>query len=280
MRKLDDILSEVPQSKKKQIESMYNGGRILGEVLFEVTRSIAPGMSEIEIDKLTEKLIIEKGGEPGFKKVYGYKYATCLSTNNVVVHGLPTKRTLFNGDIIGVDCGVFYNGYHTDMSETVKVTSEKSRVKGIDQTDEFLEVGKKALYRAIEQAKPGNRVGHISKAIQETVETAGYSVVRNLVGHGIGQNLHEDPAIPGYLAGNLSTTPLLTVGKTLAIEVIYNMGKKEVMYEGSDDWTIVTKDRSLSGVFERTIVITGKGCMVLTELKKAPLRYVHLNIRH
>lgn len=253
---------------KEEIEIMKFSGRILAETLYEVLTHVKPGVSEIEVDKLTDKLIVEKGGEPGFKKVKGYHHATCISTNDVVVHGIPSDYKLKEGDVIGIDCGVFYKGYHTDMSETVRVSAishQPSAISKKDEVDKFLEVGKKALNEAINQAKIGNHVGDISKTIQNIVEKSGYSVVRTLVGHGVGRNLHEEPEVPGYLIGNINKTPVLREGMTLAVEVIYNMGKSEVVLANNDEWTIKTADGSLSGVFERTIAITEKGTVILTK---------------
>lgn len=255
----------------EEIEVMATGGKILSDVLHEVLRQVKPGVSEIELDKLADDLIVKKGGFPGFKKVSGYTHATCISTNDVVVHGIPTNYRLKDGDVIGIDCGVFYKGLHTDMSETVKVKSpasrqgrQKSKVTDEDSIDKFLETGKKALEEAIKVVKPGNRVGHISETIQTIVEGSGYSVVRSLIGHGVGKNLHEAPEVPGFLYGSIEKTPLLQEGMTIAIEVIYNMGGKEVVYAGNDGWTIKTKDGSVSGVFERTIAVTKNGYKLLT----------------
>lgn len=253
--------------ENKKIQTMFEAGVILGDVLQEVVNYIKPGITELEIDKYAEKLIRQKGGEPGFKKVPGYKHTICVSTNNVVVHGIPKKRILKTGDIIGIDCGVFLNGYHTDMAETVIVgkTEDKKVLK-------FLEIGKKSMFNAILKAKAGNRVGDISKAMQETVEGGGYSIVRSLVGHGVGKELHEDPEIPGYLDKKIEKTPILKEGMTIAIEVIYNFGKKDVEYDGSDDWTIVTKDNSLAGLFERTVLVTKEGPKLITRFKDDPVQ--------
>lgn len=241
-----------------KIEIMRQAGKILGEVLETVMNSIVPGVTEIELDRLAEKLIIEKGGEPGFKKVPGYKHTICVSTNNVVVHGIPTNRVLKEGDVVGVDCGVFLKGYHTDMAETIRVGNTKN-----DAIDSFLAIGKHALFRAIGKAKTGNLVGHISREMQK-VEEKGYSIVRSLVGHGVGKQLHEEPEIPGYLNKSIDKTPILKNGQTIAIEIIYNMGKRDVVYTEDDDWTIVTKDRSISGLFERTVLVTDKGPQLIT----------------
>lgn len=244
----------------EEIRIMARAGKILGEVLEETLQAVKPGVTEIKLDQLAERLILEKGGFPGFKKVEGYHHSICVATNDVVVHGIPRKRVLKDGDIIAVDCGVYLEGFHSDMAETVVVG--KTHDKKIHT---FLDSGKRAMYAGIQKARLGNRVGDISKAIQDIVEKeGGYSVTRSLVGHGVGRELHEDPQIPGYLHGEIGKTPNLEVGMTIAVEVIYNMGSKEVEYEGSDDWTIVTKDGSLSAVFERTVVITEKGPELLT----------------
>lgn len=245
----------------KEIQIMAKGGKILAEVVWEVLKNAKPGVSEIELDTLAEKLILEKGGYPGFKKVNGYKNSICVSTNDVVVHGIPRDYKIKEGDVVGIDCGVFYKGLHTDMSETIRVRNSGSDE---DSIDKFLEIGEKALDQAIKVAKAGNRVGHISKTIQDIVEGQGYSVVRSLVGHGVGKKLHEEPEVPGFLAVQTEKTPILRKGMTIAVEVIYNMGGYEVVL-GSDNWTIRTEDKSISGVFERTIAITDKDPLILTQ---------------
>lgn len=241
-----------------EIEIMKKGGKMLSEVMWELIPFVKEGILEIEIDKLAEKLILEKGGKPGFKRVDGYKYSVCLSTNDVVVHGIPTDYRLKNGDVIGIDCGVFYNGFHTDMSETVIVGKPKN-----PKTEEFLKVGKIALLEAIEQVKVGNHVGDISKTIQDIVEENGYSVVETLVGHGVGRKLHEEPEVPGLLMDPIDQTPLLREGMVIAVEVIYNMGKPDLKLD-NDGWTLRTKDGSLGGLYERTVAITKNGPLIIT----------------
>ncbi|HUD04928.1 MAG TPA: type I methionyl aminopeptidase [Patescibacteria group bacterium] len=249
-----------------EIKIMQTGGRMLSETLKEVCANVRPGISELELDALADKLIKEKGGEPGFKKVEGYHHATCISTNEVVVHGIPSPRVLKEGDIIGIDCGVFYQGFHTDMSETLRVRSKNQELSiKNDEVDKFLKVGRQALEAGIAKAKAGNHVGDISKAIQDIVEVQnGYSVVRSLVGHGVGKELHEDPEVPGYLQGKIEKTPELKEGMVIAIEVIYNMGGPDLAFANNDGWTLKTKDNSLAGLFERTIAITKSGPLVLT----------------
>jgi methionyl aminopeptidase len=247
----------------EELEVMSEGGKILAEVLWEVLDHVKPGVSEKELDGLAEKLIIEKGGEPAFKKVKGYHHATCISTNTIVVHGIPTDYKLKDGDIIGIDCGVFYKGLYTDMSHSVRVRKDKNAKK--DEIDEFLRIGEKALDEAVKAAVLGNRIGQISKTIQEIVEGAGYSIVRSLIGHGVGKELHEEPEVPGFLDKKIEKTPELKEGMTIAIEVIYNMGDPDVSYSNNDGWTIATSDSSLSGLYERTVAVTRDGPLVLTK---------------
>lgn len=247
----------------QQIEIMAAGGKILSETLWEVLDYVKPGVTETELDQLAEKCIRQRGGEPGFMKVPGYFHTICASTNDVVVHGIPTGYALQEGDIIGIDCGVYYKGFHTDMSETIMVKDKKSKIKN-QKIEEFLKTGKHALEEAIQVASVGNHIGHISKVIQEIVEKkAGYSVTRSLIGHGVGKELHEAPEVPGFLVGSIKNTPELVEGMTIAIEVIYNMGSKDLAY-ADDKWTIKTHDGSLSGVFERTVAITKSGPRILT----------------
>lgn len=250
----------------EEIEIMRQGGKILAEVLFETIDKVKPGVTELEIDKIAEELILKKGGYPGFKKVRGYHHATCISTNNVVVHGIPSNRILEEGDIVGIDCGVLFKGFNTDMAQTVRVTGVRKDLKKPDvfEVDKFLETGKKALKKAISVAVEGNRIGDISKTIQDIVEGQNYSIVRSLIGHGVGKKLHEEPEVPGYLSKKIEKTSKLLPGMTIAIEVIYNMGSPEVSYSSADGWTISTSDGSLSGLFERTVAITESGTEVLT----------------
>jgi methionyl aminopeptidase len=238
----------------EQVAKMRIGGKMLSQTLMASLEKIKPGVSELEIDGFAERTIVQKGGEPGFKKVKGYHNTICVATNEIVVHGIPTKRTFEAGDVVCIDCGVYYGGLHTDMAETIYLNDPKDPLK--KEKLQFLGVGRKALTEAIAVAKPGNRIGDISKTIQDIVEGAGYSVVRNLVGHGVGKELHEDPEVPGFLEGDIRKTPVLKENMTIAIEVIYAMGKPDVSYASDDGWTIKTADNSLSAVFERTVLIT------------------------
>ena len=255
----------IPIKTKRDLEKMRKGGKILAEVISEVLNKAKSGVIELELEKIAEELIIKKGGYPGFKKVERYKFATCISTNDVIVHGIPGSYSLKEGDVFGVDCGVYYEGFFTDMSETIKVKGSKLKAQSLnDEVNKFLETGRLALNEAIKKAVVGNRVGDISKTIQNIVESNGYSVVRELIGHGVGERLHEEPEVPGFLVGKIENTPLLKEGMTIAIEVIYNMGKPGIRYS-NDQWTIKTQDGSLSGLFERTVAVTGNGPEVLTK---------------
>lgn len=252
----------------QEIEIMKKSGSILSEVLWKVMDEVKPGVSELEIDALAERLIREKGGEPGFMKVEGYKHTVCSCTNEVVVHGIPSKYRFKEGDMVCIDCGVYYEGYHTDMAETIIVGSEKKNDKSYLEKVKFLENGKRALEAGIKQAVIGNRIGHISRAIQEIVEKeGGYSIVRSLIGHGVGKELHEDPEVPGFVDKPLLKTPKLVEGMTIAIEVIYNMGGPDVVYVGNDDWSIKSADNSLSAVFERSVAILNDKTVILTPEK-------------
>lgn len=245
----------------KKIEAMIEGGKALGTVLQELMDVSKPGITLLDIENLAQKRIKEAGMKPSFSTVADYKWATCLCVNDVIVHGIPTAYELVEDDVLTVDIGLINKTFHLDTAWT------KVMHKGKEETDpdvqKYLQNGITALEKAIEQAKPGNRVGHISKTIQTIVEGAGYGIVKPLVGHGIGTTLHEAPQIPGYLRGSLERTPLLTPGMTIAIEIIYTMGKPAVEYL-EDGWSIATEDGSLSAVFEQSVAITEKGPVILT----------------
>ena len=245
---------------------MKQGGHILSDVLMAVMQEVKPGVTELQIDQLAEKLIRERGGNPGFMEVPGYKHTICAATNDVVVHGIPGSYVYKPGDMACVDCGVYLDGLHTDMAETILVPSLDGSVDPLHAEKVlFLETGKRALSEAISVAVAGNRIGHISAVIQRIVEKeGGYSVVRNLIGHGVGKELHEDPEVPGYLDRKIEKTPLLKPGMTIAIEIIYNMGGPDVVYANADGWTISTEDGSLSAVFERSILIAETEPFILT----------------
>lgn len=238
---------------------MREGGKRLRSVVKDLMSAIKIGESTEEIDRKTESLIIKYGGEPSFKKVPGYQWSTCLPINEQVVHTPPSKRIVKDGDVLTVDIGMYYKGYHTDYADTIIVGgTHDAKVK------RFLEVGKKALYKAIDQARVGNRLGHISIAIEKEIYGNGYKVLRDLTGHGIGRKLHEDPYIFGFLDRPIEKTMSLKSGLVVAIEVIYSLGSEEFIHQRDDDWSVVTADKSISACFEHTVAITDKETMVLT----------------
>lgn len=248
---------------QEEIEKMKIGGKILAGVLEEVKMAAKPGVKTIELDKLAEQLILEGGCQISFRTVKDYKFVTCLCVNDVVVHGLPSEYELKETDLLGIDVGLIYQGLHLDMAETIEVKSEKLKIKS-EEKEKFLEAGKKALAKAIAQARVGHRIGHISQAIEETIKMAGYSVVHNLTGHGVGKTLHEDPHIPGILQSRIEETPEILAGMTLAIEIIYNLGGPKAAYLNNDGWTIATVDKSLSATFEKSIAVLESGSLILT----------------
>lgn len=235
---------------------MRKSGRISAVALKKVLEAIKPGVNLLELEDIAAKTIKGLDGALSFKTEPGYFWATCLTVNNEVVHGIPRDIVLKTGDIISVDLGALYKGWHTDTAWSVVVGGGKSK---------FLGVGENAMWKGIKQARAGNKVGDISNAIQATIDGAGYSVVRTLVGHGVGKSLHEDPMIPGI--GKPNTGPILKPGMTLAIEAIYTAGNGRVSHL-DDGWTIVSEDGSLGGLFEMTIIVTEDSPEVLTEWRK------------
>ncbi len=244
---------------KQQLKLMSQGGEILSQVMQEVVANVQKSISLKKLDEIAAHKIKELKAESSFMRVPNYYWATCLCVNDTVVHGIPSDYSLQEGDLIGIDAGVYYQNFHTDMSWTVGVgemTREKQR---------FMLAGQKALLKALEMARAGNRVGHISQAIEQAIEKeAGYSVAKQLVGHGVGKELHEDPFIPGILTKPIEKTPLLLENQTLAIEIIYAQGKGDICYKNDDGWTIATADGSLAGLYEVTVAVAQKGPQVLT----------------
>jgi methionyl aminopeptidase len=250
---------------------MKEGGQKLAVVLEELLKASLPGVQLKAIDALAQKLIAKAGGTPSFQTVSGYKWATCLCVNDVVVHGVPSDYRLVSGDVLTVDVGILYKGFHTDTAWTIIIGDAKDGARA--DRERFLRVGEEALWKAIRVARAGNRIGHISQEIQKTIKGAGFSVVRSLVGHGIGKTLHEAPQVPGFLSEPLARTFGLKAGMTIAIEVIYAQKKPHVIYDTGDGWSIATKDGTLSSVFEHTIAITEADPLVLTVSGlKAPQR--------
>jgi methionyl aminopeptidase len=251
----------IPKKNQAQIKVMQEGGKRLSWVLSQVLKEIKPQVALWQLDRLAENLIKKQGGQPSFKMVHGYHWATCININEGIVHGIPNEYRLKENDFISIDIGMFYQGFHLDMAQTVKVQASKRKLT----KDNFLKIGEKALKKAIGMAKAGNRVGHISQAMEKEIKKAGFSPIEALTGHGVGEKLHEEPQIPCFLAEKLEKTPLLENGMTLAVEVIYAQGKPDIVL-ANDGWTIKTADGKLSGLFEETIVVRKDQPLVLTPL--------------
>ena len=238
-----------------EIEKISKACQIVKETLELIEDLISPGVTPMELDREAEKFIISKGARPGFKGLYGYPATLCVSIDDEVVHGIPNERVLKEGEIISVDVGSIVDGYYGDHAKSFAVGQvEEERKKLMDVTRE-------CLMLAIKQAAPGNRIGDISHSVQKKAESNGYGVVRELVGHGIGTKLHEDPQIPNF--GKPGTGAKIKVGMCFAIEPMINMGKPEV-YTKKDGWTVCTKDGLPSAHFEHTITITETGAKILT----------------
>ena len=240
-----------------EIELMARAGHLLGRVLDELRRAVKPGLKTIELDRLAEKLIREGGARPGFLGYHGFPNSICVSVNDEAVHGIPGKRRLNPGDIVSLDLGLILDGFWADVGCTVpvgKVSSEAERL---------IKVTEQALHVGIEQAHSGGRLGDISSAVQRHAEAAGFSVIKQFVGHGIGRQMHEDPQVPNF--GVPGTGPELRPGMTLAIEPMVNAGAEEV-YIKPDGWTVCTVDGSLSAYFEHTVAVTKDGPLILTAI--------------
>lgn len=251
----------IPKSKD-EIKIMAEGGKKLGEIKNKLAREIKIGKNAMQIEETAIKLISEAGGKASFKMVPKYSWATCVNVNEGVVHGIPKKAIVFKkGDVVSVDVGLYYKGFHTDTSFSVGLGVDK-------KTGRFLDVGKKTLNRAIKKAKVGGRIYDISKAMQEEIERSGYSVVKALVGHGIGKKLHEEPHIPCFIEGKRNESPEICDGATLAIEIMYTMGNSSVHVE-PDGWTISTRNGKIASLFEETVAVTKNGPHVLTDAKRA-----------
>ncbi len=241
-----------------ELKKIRKSCQIVAEVLEALKSYIKEGLSTREIELFIEKLILKRGGVPAFKGYRGYPASACISINEQVVHGIPSDKVVIKeGDLVSVDVGVICEGFYGDGAYTYKVG------KVSEEAERLVKVTEEALYRGIEQALEGRRIGDISYAVQKHVEENGFSVVRAFVGHGIGRALHEDPQIPNF--GTASTGPKLKKGMTLAIEPMVNAGTYEVKIL-ADGWTAVTKDGSLSAHFEHTIAVTEDKPEILTKI--------------
>jgi methionyl aminopeptidase len=240
---------------EEEIRIIKEGARLLGQTHGEVAKRVKPGVKTSVLDKVAEEYIRDFGGVPSFKNYHGFPAALCISVNEIVVHGFPGSYELREGDVISIDCGVYYNGFHSDSAYTYPLEGVREEILLLlDRTYE-------ALYKGIEQAKAGNRMGDVSYAIQNYVESFGYGVVRELVGHGVGKNLHEDPEVPNY--GKRGKGVKLIPGMVFAIEPMINLGTKNVVQE-RDGWTIRTADKRPSAHFEHMVAIGEEKTEVLT----------------
>jgi methionyl aminopeptidase len=239
-----------------ELERMLAAGRLVGEVLTTLSPKVVPGVTTAELDEVAEAMITDAGAIPAFKGYHGYPATICASINEEVIHGIPSgHRILREGDIVSIDVGASLDGYFGDSAITLPVGQVS------EEAATLLRVTEEALYKAIECARPGGRVSDIGHAVQRHVEAYGFSVVREFVGHGIGQRMHEEPQVPNY--GEAGRGPRLAEGMVLAIEPMVNAGKPAVKVL-ADGWTAVTRDKSLSAHFEHTVAITANGAWILT----------------
>lgn len=288
----------IPTRTSGQIEIMREGGKRLTEVFGQVLAKVKPGIKLSELDQLAETLIKKQKGKPSFKMVNGYRWATCINVNQGVVHGVPGDYQIKVKDIVSLDIGMFFGGLHTDMARTVLVVGKNQRKASQPKNEDgvfirgcaaphsaerrlisqygdwgnspcsrwiknFLQTGKRVLEEAIKVTRPGKRIGHISQMIEIQIKKAGFSPVKDLTGHGVGEKLHEEPQIPCFLKTEIKETPLIKPGMSLAIEVIYTQGSPRLVL-GEDNWTIETADGSLAGLFEDTVIVTQEKPLILT----------------
>ena len=243
---------------EEEISLIKEAGKRLRKVVNRLKKEIKVGVTTNYINEKAENLIRKYGGYPSFKTVKGYKWAICVPINEQIVHTPPSERILRKGDLLTIDIGLSYRGYHSDYAETILIddnnNSEKKR---------FLETGKDALRRAINQVKIGNYIGDISREIEKTITNSGFFIIKSLVGHGIGRKLHEDPLVPGFVSKKREKTPLIKEGLALAIEVIYSQRTENMIYEDKQRWSIITADKSLSACFENTVIATKKGPLII-----------------
>ena len=244
------------RKNRSEIETMARAGSVVAGTLQLLERHAQAGVTTAELDELADEFIRAQGGKPTFKGYKGYPAATCLSPNAMVVHGIPGATTLVDGDVLSVDVGVTLNGFVADSAWTFPVGAISS------EAQRLLDTCRAALHAGIEQAVLGNTISDISRAVQETTEAAGFSVIRSLVGHGVGRSMHEDPQVPNFVSQHRG--PELREGMTIAIEPMITAGGPDV-YLHSDGWSISTSDGSLAAHFEHTVAVTTEGPRILTE---------------
>ncbi len=238
---------------------MQECGNIMKKVMAVLVPQVVPGMTTKRVNEIATNEINHNGAELSFNKVDGYRWAICASVNEQIVHTPPSDYVLRNGDLLTIDIGVYYQGYHTDHAVSFVVGESKD-----PSIERFLSVGKETLDRAIAQSVAGNYIGDISKAMQEGIESAGFHIIKRLTGHGIGHDLHEEPYVPCFVSKPRAQTLKLKPGLVIAVEVMYSMGTEDMVLEKGSDWSLVTKDGSLAAQFEHTLAITDHGTIVLT----------------
>jgi methionyl aminopeptidase len=243
------------RKSQQEIETMARAGAVVADTLALIEEHVHPGVTTRELDELAEEFIRSRGGVPTFKGYKGYPAATCLSPNSMVVHGIPGRTTLENGDILSVDVGVTLDGFVADSAWTFPVGTIPA------EAQRLLDTCKAALEAGITEARVGNTIGDISQAVQTVTEAAGFSVIRSLVGHGVGRSMHEDPQVPNFVSSYKG--PELKEGMTIAIEPMITVGAPEV-YIHDDEWSISTADASLAAHFEHTVAVTAQGPRILT----------------
>ena len=239
----------------EEIELLNIAGSIVYDTHKYLQKYLKPGISTLELDKLAHDYIISRGATPSFLNYDGFPNTLCISVNDEVVHGIPSKRKLKNGDIVSIDIGACYKGYHGDSAWSYCIGNIS------DEEKRLMEGTEKALYAGIEMVKPGNRIGDISKAVESVAKAYNLSVVRELVGHGVGTDVHEDPEVPNYVTNYKG--PLLKEGMVIAIEPMLNLGKRG-LYLSDNDWTVITSDHQKSAHFEHTVAVTKDGYKILT----------------
>ena len=240
----------------REIELMRESGKVAYAAMEAVRKAVRPGITTIELDQIVENEILKRGAKPSFKGYSGFPGSACISVNDMVVHGIPGKRKLMEGDIVSIDLGAILHGYHSDMARTFAVGEIAA------EHAELIKVTEECFFIGIKQAVPGNRISDIGKAIQNHAEAHGYGVVRELVGHGVGRDLHEDPSVPNY-AGR-TRGPAIRESMTLAIEPMINLGTAQVIFAENDDWDVRTRDGKYSAHYENTIAVTANGPEILT----------------
>ena len=244
---------------EEEVELVRKSSLLVAKTHAEIAKLIKPGISSLELDQIAEEFIRDNGGEPAFKGYNGFPCTLCASPNEVVVHGIPNNEPINDGTILSIDCGVYMNGFYGDSAYTYEVGEVKKEIQML------LKVTKESLYKGIENAVSGKRIGDIGYAIQEHAENNDYGVVREMIGHGIGKNLHESPEVPNY--GRRGTGIKLKKGLVIAIEPMINMGTRDIM-QHSDGWTITTLDKKPSAHFEHTVVVREGEAEILSSFKE------------